>query len=108
MCGRLIGRLLGVSCLTQREYHLLGRPIAFVAFRPINPPGPIVAYSTPHPFRCYTCRGTGAVDEIELFSTYVESNAIDALPAKRGRGRPARPFRGQQSRTPLQLALAEL
>ena len=108
MCGRLLGRLLGVSRTTSLEHHSVGDTVAFIAFRPIDPPGPVVAFTRPRPFTCDTCRGTGRVDEMELFSTYAEFSTVQDPAVKRSRGRPPRPFRKLQGSTPLQLALARL
>src|SRR5438477_10533375 len=108
MCGRPLGRLLGVSRIPECDQQFTTRPVAFVAFRPLDPPGPVVAYRVPRIFRCRTCRGSGAVDEIEFFSTFAEVTAADEPAAKRGRGRPPRPFQDTPRGTPLQRALAAL
>jgi hypothetical protein len=114
MCGRLLGRLLGVAPVRTDGDRSAGDPVAFVAFRPIDPPGPIVAYSPSLRFRCSACSGIGALDEIELFSTYDEvapadqAEAEEDEPVKRGRGRPVQPFEVKSRGTPLQVALAEL
>ena len=100
MCGRLLGRLLGNRSTDTT--------IVFIAFRPMNPPGPIVVWSMPGPIRCCTCRGIGTVDEVEIFSTYVRVTAAADPPVKLGRGRPVRPFLDKPECTPLQAALAEL
>jgi hypothetical protein len=102
MCGRLLARLLANRSADDA--------ITFVAFRLVDPPGPVVACSTPGQFRCYTCSGVGIVDDVDRFSTYTGpgSDSMEEPPARRHRGRPARPFLATQRRTPLELALAQL
>jgi hypothetical protein len=113
MCGRLLGRLLGVAQARADGDRSAGDPVAFLAFRPIDPPGPIVPYSVSLRFRCSACNGIGAMDEVELFSTYDDVPAEDAeivgdKPVTRGRGRPPRPFEVRPRGTSMQAALSEL
>jgi dolichol-phosphate mannosyltransferase len=96
MCGRLLGRLLGTAQARPDGDRSAGEPVALLAFRPIDPPGPIVAYSSSLRFRCNACGGIGAMDDIELFSTYDdvasedESDTYDDEPVTRVKGRPPR------------------
>jgi|SRR5690348_11577475 len=100
MCGRLLSRLLGNRMTDQT--------ISFVAVRPIDPPGPVVAWSAPRQFRCLTCSGMGIVDDMDVFSTCAEVEAQDEPTVRTGAGRPTRPFHPIARRTPLELALAKL
>jgi hypothetical protein len=98
MCGRLLGRLLGIARPQENGNRSAGHPVAFLAFRPLDPPGPIVAFAPGLRFRCTLCGGAGALDDIEVFSTYDEASA-DAADEEREselnrlRGRPGRPPR---------------
>ena len=75
MCGRLLGRLLGISHLRENGDRTAGQPAAFIAYRPLDPVDRIVPYNPNLRFRCNACGGAGALDDIEVFSTY------DELPA---------------------------
>jgi hypothetical protein len=94
MCGRLIGRLLGTARRREDGDRSAGQPVAFLAFRPTNPTGPVVAYTPALRFRCHECGGAGALDSIDLFSTYDEIATQDVAEdaAPRGPGRPRRPL----------------
>jgi hypothetical protein len=94
MCGRLLGRLLGVARKTVDGDRSAGHPVAFLAFRPTDPTQPVVPYQSGLRFRCHHCAGAGALDAIDLFSTYDEVDAqdIEDEPRPTGRGRPRRPF----------------
>jgi hypothetical protein len=109
MCGRLLGRLLGITRLCENGDHSAGQPIAFIAYRPLNPVDRIVPFSPEIRFRCNTCGGTGALDEIEVFSTYDEPPTAEREDETitRGRGRPMRPF-PPQSVNGVQAALSRL
>jgi hypothetical protein len=72
MCGRLLGRLLGSAQQHKNGDHSAGRPVAFIAFRPLDPPGPIVPFTPRLRFKCTLCGGAGALDDVEVFSTYDE------------------------------------
>jgi hypothetical protein len=70
MCGRLLGRLLGTALSQENGDHSAGLPVAFLAYRAVDPLDPIVPF-TPHlRFRCHRCGGAGALDDIDVFSTY--------------------------------------
>src|ERR1051326_4968905 len=99
-CGRLLSRLLANRSADNS--------IAFVALRPIDPPGPVVALSAPRQFRCYTCSGLGIVDDVDVFSTSAELGSEHEPPMKMGRGRPVRPFQPTAPKTPLELALEQI
>ena len=70
MCGRLLGRLLGTTRTRENGDRTAGRPVAFVAYRPLNPPRRILPFSPELRFRCRSCGGAGALDEVEVVSTY--------------------------------------
>ena len=72
MCGRLLGRLLGSAQQHENGDHSAGRPVAFIAFRPLDPTGPIVPFTPGLRFRCTLCSGAGALADVEVFSTYDE------------------------------------
>jgi hypothetical protein len=114
MCGRLLGRLLGIAHTRPDGDRSAGDPVAFIAFRPIDPPGPIIPYSASLRFRCTACKGIGAMDDVELFSTYDDlptgdENADDGdEPSTPTRGRPPRPFEVKKPVSSVQVALAEL
>jgi len=103
MCGRLLGRLLGSAQQHENGDHSAGRPVAFIAFRPLDPTGPIVRFTPGLRFRCTLCGGAGALDNVEVFSTYDEtydeapphheSEVEEHAEGRRPRGRPGRPPR---------------
>src|SRR5437870_4203690 len=65
MCGRLLGRLLGVARRRENGDRTAGHPDAFIAYRPLDPTAPIVPYTPSLRFRCRACGGAGALDDIE-------------------------------------------
>lgn len=88
MCGRLLGRLLGTTRLPENGVRTAGHPTAFVAYRPLHPVDRIVPFSPDLRFRCRVCGGAGALDDIEVFSTYDDTPAIDdALRERRSEAR---------------------
>jgi hypothetical protein len=78
-CARLLGRLLGAARQLSNGTRGAGQPASFLGFRPIEPPGPIVPYTSDLKFRCAACGGAGVLDDIETFSTY-DSAGIDDGP----------------------------
>jgi hypothetical protein len=97
MCGRLLGRLLGTTRANESGDRPTGHPVAFLAYRPLDPTKNILPYTRGLRFRCGTCGGAGALDEIDVFSTYDEVPTADGEDEelelhKHGRGRRARPF----------------
>jgi hypothetical protein len=70
MCGRLLGRLLGTTHVRANGDRTAGHPTAFVAYRPLDPVDRIVPFSSDLRFRCSVCGGAGALDEVEVLSTY--------------------------------------
>src|SRR5947207_12577470 len=72
MCGRLLGRLLGTARSSTNGDRPTGHPEAFFAFRPLHPEGPMVPFTSEMRFRCVVCGGVGALDDVEVFSTYDE------------------------------------
>jgi hypothetical protein len=77
MCGRLLGRLLGSAQKHENGDRSAGYPVAFLAFRPLDPPGPIVPFSARLRFRCALCGGAGVLDDTDVFSTYDEEPLED-------------------------------
>jgi hypothetical protein len=110
MCGRLLGRLLGTTRSTEDGNHSAGRPAAFLAYRPLDPIERIVRFSPDLRFRCRVCGGAGALDDVDVFSTYDEASDDELNnedPLVRGRGRPARRFLPQRV-TGIDAALGDL
>ena len=70
MCGRLLGRLLGTARSHENGDRSAGHPLAFVAYRGVDPLEPIVPFTPRLRFRCHRCGGAGALDDIDVFSTY--------------------------------------
>jgi hypothetical protein len=70
MCGRLVGRLLGIARTHNNGDRSAGHPLAFVAYRAVDPVKPIVPFTPGLRFRCYRCGGAGALDDIDVFSTF--------------------------------------
>jgi hypothetical protein len=100
MCGRLLGRLLGTAKQRADGDRSAGQPVAFIAYRAIDSEEGVVAFTPQLRFRCQHCGGAGALDSIDVFSTYDEISGQDAADAdgievRRGRGRPCRPFEPQ-------------
>jgi hypothetical protein len=105
MCGRLLGRLLGAARPQDNGDRSAGHPVAFLAFRPLDPPGPIVPFAPGLRFRCCLCGGAGALDDIDVFSTYDEAPAdaddeegeYERNRVRRRPGRPPRPVPRERS-----------
>ena len=70
MCGRLVGRLLGIARSHTNGDRSAGQPLAFVAYRAVDPLEPIVPFTPGLRFRCHRCGGAGALDDIDVFSTF--------------------------------------
>lgn len=77
MCGRLLGRLLGTTRPRENGDRTAGHPAAFIAYRPLDPVQRIVPFTPDLRFRCRACGGAGALDEVEVLSTYDDAPAID-------------------------------
>jgi hypothetical protein len=77
MCGRLVGRLLGIPRTHENGYRSAGHAVAFLAYRAMDPSEPLVRFTPRLRFRCHQCGGTGALDEVDVFSTY--DDALDVL-----------------------------
>jgi hypothetical protein len=107
----LIARLLGSREGGKSGDGSTGRPLSFFAYRSTDHRQP-VAPLTPHiRFRCADCGGTGALDDVDSFSTYDELPVSDEddEPAQRGPGRPARAMkRAEPAPRAVALALAAL
>jgi hypothetical protein len=87
MCGRLLGRLLGSTRPPESGDRPVGNPVAFLAFRPLDPVDRIVPFTPSLRFRCRACGGAGSLDDVEVFSTYDELPE-DEEPVVVRRGRP--------------------
>ena len=72
MCGRLLGRLLGTTRARENGDRTAGQPVAFIAYRALEPNERIVPYTPDIRFRCRVCGGAGALDDVEVLSTYDE------------------------------------
>jgi hypothetical protein len=72
MCGRLVGRLLGTTRERENGDRTAGHPAAFLAYRPLDPVDRIIPFSPALRFRCRACGGVGALDDVEVLSTYDE------------------------------------
>jgi hypothetical protein len=101
-CGRLLGRLLGTPRRRDDGDRSAGQPVSFLAYRPLDPVGNVVRFKPGMRFRCRSCGGAGALDDIDVFSTYDEApidprseDEDDDEPVVRGPGRPARDVRLQ-------------
>jgi hypothetical protein len=95
MCGRLLGRLLGTAKQRSDGDRSAGQPVAFLAYRAIDSTEGVIAFTPQLRFRCQHCGGAGALDAIDVFSTYDEVSShdhADAEEKRRGPGRPSRPF----------------
>lgn len=79
MCGRLLGRLLGVARTHESGDRSAGHPRAFVAVRSLDPTDRVIPFSPNLRFKCSACGGAGALDEIDAFSTYDTDSALDNL-----------------------------
>jgi hypothetical protein len=111
MCARLIGRVLGSRDADQCGQRASGGHVSFFAYRSTDAGRSIVAFTPLVRLRCAECGGTGALDEVDFFSTYDEPpvKADEYEAAHRGPGRP--PRRMNRAHTPpggLAVALAEL
>lgn len=106
-CARLLGRLLG-SVRVSHVYESR-RTITFLAYRPLLPVGPIEQYLLRSQYVCSVCHGSGALNEVEEFSTsdagQAEIQIKEAAP--RRPGRPPRPI-AVQTITALQAALEQI
>jgi DNA-directed RNA polymerase subunit N (RpoN/RPB10) len=91
MCGRVIGRLVG-PVLAAKVGAVAGRWHQFAAFRPADASVPAVRLVGDEHFRCTTCGGGVIMDELERFSTYVDTYDDD-LGERPRRGRPPKPWR---------------
>jgi len=70
MCGRLLGRLLGTTRARENGDRTAGSPTAFLAYRPLDPVDRIVPFWPGLRFRCRVCGGAGALDDVDVLSTY--------------------------------------
>jgi hypothetical protein len=92
MCARLVGRLLGSD---DRRHSTTGT-VTFFAYRSVGADRPVVTYWPGMRLGCAVCGGAGALDDVELFSTYDEAPTAfdsDDQPVRRGPGRPPRCFK---------------
>jgi hypothetical protein len=108
LCGRLLGRLLGTAKERSDGDRSAGQPVAFLAYRAIDSAEGVVAFTPQLRFRCQHCGGAGALDAIDVFSTYDEVSSHEPAEGekrRRGPGRPSRPF-GPQKAGPTGLAAA--
>jgi hypothetical protein len=110
MCARLIGWLLGARNRRESGDRSLSEAINFFAYRSADPSQKVVAFTYRMRFRCTDCGGTGAVDDVDFFSTHDEVPvAEDIQPIRRGPGRPPRVVTRSEPRpNGLALALATL
>ena len=92
MCGRLLGRLLGTDHHRQSTDRSTWHSASFFAYRPADTTLRVMAFRPGMRFRCADCGGTGALDDVERFSTYDELPAQEEEPERRGPGRPPRPM----------------
>jgi hypothetical protein len=72
MCARLIGRLLGSRTSEPSRGRPSGVALSFFAYRSADTRHRVAAFRPGMDFRCTICGGSGAVDEVEFFSTYDE------------------------------------
>jgi hypothetical protein len=107
MCARLLGRLLGADERRRNRGISTTTSVSFFAFRPLNPSQPVVRFAPGMRIRCGSCGGTGALDDVDFFSTYDDPPvpAEDEEPIRRGPGRPPRPFKRSEA-TPGGVAVA--
>jgi hypothetical protein len=102
-CARLIGRLLGTRnrATPVGEYRM--DSLTFFAYRSADRNQPMVSFTPGIRFRCTTCGGAGALDDLDFFSTYdeqpLDSEYDDLAPR-----RPGRPRRIEVSRSVAQEA----
>jgi len=92
MCGRLLGRLLGTDHHRESTDRSTWHSASFFAYRPADTTVRVMAFRLGMRFRCSDCGGTGALDDVERFSTYEELPAQEEEPVRRGPGRPPRPM----------------
>jgi hypothetical protein len=103
MCARLIGRLLGTrnGATPMGDYRT--DSLTFFAYRSADRKQPMVSFTPGMRFRCTTCGGAGALDDLDFFSTYdeqpLDSEYDDLAPR-----RPGRPRRIEMSRSVAQEA----
>jgi len=110
-CARLIARLLGSRDGGKPGDGSSVRPISFFAYRSADRRQPVAPFTPQIRFRCADCGGTGALDDIDSFSTYDELPVSDEVdePVQRGPGRPARAMkRAEPAPGAVALALAAL
>ena len=92
MCGRLLGRLLGTDHHRESTDRSTWHSASFFAYRPADTTVRVMAFRLGMRFRCSDCGGTGALDDVERFSTYDELPSQEEEPERRGPGRPPRPM----------------
>src|SRR5438105_8161946 len=110
-CARLIARLLGSRDGGKSGDGSSARPISFFAYRSTGQRQPVAPLTPQIRFRCADCGGTGALDDVDSFSTYDELPVSDEVdePVQRGPGRPARAMkRAEPAPGAVALALAAL
>ena len=71
-CARLIARLLGSRDGGKSGDGSSARPISFFAYRSTGQRQPVAPLTPQIRFRCADCGGTGALDDVDSFSTYDE------------------------------------
>jgi hypothetical protein len=74
MCGRLVGRLLGRTRSGENGDRSAGHVVTFLAYRAVDPFQPIERFTPRLRFRCHQCGGAGALDEVDVFSTYDDAS----------------------------------
>jgi hypothetical protein len=67
MCARLIGRLLGSRTCDSSGDPPSGAAVSFFAYRSADTHHRVAAFRPGMGFRCTTCGGSGAVDDVEFF-----------------------------------------
>lgn len=90
LCGRVLGRLVGLvqaERATRPPVNLAGR---FQLFRPSDPRLPTVRLMGKEQFRCTECGGRALTEDVETFSTF-DGMFEDEQPKRRGR--PPKRFR---------------
>jgi hypothetical protein len=94
MCERLIGSVLGSRNRGASGDRSSGNRLVFFAYRSADTSQRVAAFRPGMGFRCGGCGGTGALAEVEFFSTFDELplSAEGNEPLRRGPGRPPRPM----------------
>jgi hypothetical protein len=91
MCARLIGRLLGTRNGATSTGAYTSESLAFFAYRSADRKQPVMSFTPGMRFRCTTCGGAGALDDLDFFSTYdeqpLDSEDDDFAPCRPGRQR---------------------